>query len=325
MGQITAAVIGMGYMGKRHMEIWHQLGARIVLCSREEKSCRELAELHGFPMYTDYISVLEQEKPDAVSICLPTAMHYETAKAALERGIAVLCEKPFTTDSAEAKELCRLAEERGVLLMVGHVVRFTRAYAYLKRCIEEKRFGALKMLEMHRHTTQPTWSADNWLADIAHSGGAVKDLHIHESDILCHYFGMPQSVFCVGDHTSCTTLYTYPEYPAVSASASWRSIPDYPFTAGYDAVFENAVVRFADCTVTLCEGESISYPLLQEDFPPYLRSDNALENEIMYFHQCLISGEKPVLCPPGESLDAMRINEAELRSLQTRRPVSPAE
>ncbi|MBE6561406.1 MAG: Gfo/Idh/MocA family oxidoreductase [Ruminococcaceae bacterium] len=325
MDQITVAVIGLGYMGKRHLEIWHQLGARVVLCSRDDKSSREYAETYGYPLYTDYMELLEKEKPDAVSICLPTALHYEAVRKFLTHGIAVLCEKPFTTDSAEAEELCRLAEEKNVLLMVGHVVRFTRAYAYLKRCIEEKRFGALKMLEMHRHTTQPTWSAGNWLADVAHSGGAAKDLHIHESDILCHYLGIPQSVLCTGDYTACTTVYTYPDYPAVSASASWRSVPEYPFTAGYDAVFEHAVVQFADFTVTLHEEGKVSYPLLQEDFPQYLRSENALENEIVYFYHCLITGETPELCPPRESLAAMRINEAELRSLQSRCPVSLGE
>lgn len=325
MDQITVAVIGLGYMGKRHLEIWHQLDVRVVLCSRDENSSREYAETYGCPVYTDYTELLEKEEPDAVVICLPTAMHYETVKQALERGIAVLCEKPFTTDSKEAEELCLLAEEKNALLMVGHVVRFSRAYAYLKRCIEEQRFGALKMLEMHRHTMQPNWSVGNWLADVAHSGGAAKDLHIHETDILCHYLGIPRSVLCTGDYTACTTVYTYPDYPAVSASASWRNVPDYPFTAGYDAVFENAVVRFADVAVTLYKDGDVSYPLLQEDFPQYLRSENALENEIVYFYHCLITGEKPMLCPPRESLDAMRINEAELCSLQSRRPVSLSE
>ena len=322
---ITVAVVGMGYMGKRHTSVWQQLGVRIVLCSRDASACQGYADAYGTPVYTDYLTMLEQEKPDAVSICLPTAMHYEAVKAALERGVAVLCEKPFTSETDEARELCSLAEEKDVLLMVGHIVRFTRAYAYLKRCIKDKRFGALKMLEMHRHAPMPAWSTGSWLTDIARSGGAAKDLHIHESDIICHYFGVPQSVFCVGDYTACTTIYTFEDNPAISASASWRDIPEYPFTVGYDAVFEKAAVRYRDFTVTLNDGDELKYPLLAEDFPAYLGSDNALENEIVYFLRCLREHRKPRLCPPEHSLAAMRINKAELRSLESRMPVRVGE
>ena len=322
---ITVAVVGMGYMGKQHTSVWQQLGVRVVLCSRDASACRGYTDTYGMPVYTDYRTMLDKEKPDAVSVCLPTAMHYDAVKEALERGIAVLCEKPFAADSKEAGELCCLAERKNVLLMVGHVVRFNRAYVYLKRCIEEQRFGKLKMLEMHRHSPMPAWSSGSWLTDVARSGGAVKDLHIHESDIIGYYFGVPESVFCVGDYTACTTIYSFEDNPAISASASWRDIPEYPFTVGYDAVFEKAAVRYRDFTVTLNDGDELKYPLLTEDFPPYLGSDNALENEIVYFLRCLRENRRPRLCPPEHSLAAMRINEAELRSLESRMPVCVGE
>jgi len=313
---LTAAVIGTGYMGKRHLDVLKDLGIRTVICGRDEKAGAELAQKYSAAFYTDYTAMLAAEKPDAVSVCLPTAMHYETVKTALLCGCAVLCEKPFTETSAQAAELCRIAKEQGRLLMVGHPLRFSPPYIYLKHCIADKRFGELRQLHMFRHAERPAWSAGGWLLNAEKSGGAVKDMHIHESDIVNYLLGMPESVMSVGDCMACTTVYRYSgRTAAITAAVSWRNIKGYPFSAGYDAVFENAAVECRGSEVTLCTDNSSANPPADEEMPDYCPGDFALGNEIAYFIGCLRDGCAPAACLPEDTLAAMMLNETEVASM----------
>jgi len=318
----TVAVIGTGFMGAQHLEIWHSLGARLIVCSTDEQTGTALAKQYAAPFYGDYLAMMDEQKPDAVSICLPTALHYDAVKAALSRGIAVLCEKPFTAATSEAEELCRMARERGVLLMVGHPLRFGKAYAYLRACIRDGCFGMLTQLDLYRHSTVPGWSVGGWLLDPSKSGGALKDLHIHETDIINHLLGLPESVCTVGSLRQCATVYRYADGLGVTASAGWRNVRDLPFMSGYDAVFEHAVVRCEGTNVRLYTDDGVRDPITEETFPDFMNGQSSLENEITYFAKCLAEGNEPAVCLPESTVDTMRLGDAELASLSSRREVS---
>ena len=141
---MIGAVIGTGYMGATHAAIFCKLTDKLLICSADEPTGRAMAEKHGGSFYADYTQMMDEAKPDFVSVCVPTFLHPPVVKAALERNIPVLCEKPFTLDADTAISLLKLARERGTLLMVAHCLRFSRPYAYLKDCITDCRFGPLK-------------------------------------------------------------------------------------------------------------------------------------------------------------------------------------
>ena len=119
---ITVAIIGTGFMGQTHLEVWKKIADKIFLCSTDRKNGEPLAKEHVAEFFEEYEEVLGL-RPDVVDICVPTFLHYSMVKRALEEGIPVLCEKPFTLEPAQAEELCALAKEKEVLLMVAHPQR----------------------------------------------------------------------------------------------------------------------------------------------------------------------------------------------------------
>lgn len=316
---LTVAIIGSGYMGKRHIAVLKDLVETVILCSADEEGGKALADEYDCKFYNNYIEMFENETLDFVSVCLPTHLHYQAVMKAFECGINVLCEKPFATSDTQAKEMVEAAEAKNLMLMIGHVLRFDKKYEYLKRCIEDKRFGKLVSLDLFRHTVMPSWSVDNWLADISHSGGALGDFHVHDTDMVINLLGMPKSVCTTGSALSCQTIYRYDGNVAVSASASWRAAKKFPFAAGYDAVFETACVKFDNCNgVALYTMDSASNPLEDEAFSEFFESNAPIENEIKYFCHCLVNNLQPSLCHPSDSLRTMIINCAEAESLKNK-------
>ena len=102
---LTAAIIGSGYIGKRHIAAYKSLGLKIVVCSNDIETGQKLAEEYNAKFYEDYHEMLQKEKLDLVSVCLPTYLHYDATMAALDSHVNVLCEKPFSLNSEEARKM----------------------------------------------------------------------------------------------------------------------------------------------------------------------------------------------------------------------------
>ncbi len=319
----TAAVIGSGYMGKKHIEILKNSLLKTVFCTTDTKTGENLAKETGLTLYSDYIEMFEKEKPDFVSICLPTPLHHKAAMAAIERGINVICEKPFAQNVKEAKEMLDAAKEKGISLMVAHCVRFSKYYEFLKRCITDKRYGNLTYLELYRHSQKPNWSVGNWLDDIKSSGGVVKDLHIHDTDIILNVLGMPKSIITNGNTTACKTTYIYPDLEAsITASASWRNVSNYEFLSGFDAIFENASLKLKNNKLILNTKIGIEEnPLDKENFSDFFEEEDNVKSEILYFCDCLSKKQNTEICLPEDSYKTMLISDAELESLYAKKEI----
>lgn len=311
---MTAAVIGTGYMGKTHVAILSRLADKLVLCSADEATGKALAAQYGCSFYADYTQMLEAETPDFVSVCVPTFLHFPVVKAILERGIPVLCEKPFTLDEASAVTLTELAKTKGVLLMVAHCLRFSRPYAFLKQCIDSRQLGQLRSLHMYRNSAKPNWSVGNWFSNVQRSGGIIRDLHIHDTDMAVNLLGLPQAVYTSGSDCTCSSVFSYGEDLTVTAAASWRNAPAFPFSAGFDAVFEDGCLVFDKDVLTLYSGDSQLHPLEEAGLPPEFASEDMMENELRYFVQCVQTGASPALCPPEQTLQTIFLSCAQSRS-----------
>lgn len=315
---LTAAVIGTGYIGLQHLEALLNIVTDVVVCNADVVSGKAVADKYGLRFYSDYTEMFDAEKLDFVCICVPTHIHGKIARAALDRGINVLCEKPFTSSLQEAYEITESADAGNLTLMVAHCVRFSKEYEYLKRCIDGESFGHLISLELHRNGPKPNWSTNNWLFDMEKSGGVLRDAHIHDTDVLNFLLGMPQSVYSKGSAFCCSTLYGYGTDVLVSASASWRNASSYPFCPGYEAAFEKAVLKFDGNSLLLYSDEGVATnPHKSENFPDYMESDNLIANEITYFCKCLDKGIKPERCAPEHVCKSLEINFAEAESMKS--------
>jgi predicted dehydrogenase len=133
----------------------------------------ELAQ-NGRTFSTDVQSAIRNEEIDAVHIALPTPLHYSTARSALEASKHVLLEKPMAPSSREAFKLASLAEERGLVMQVGHIFRFNAALRMVRKMIHEGRIGKVFYAKLE------------WTVDQIPSGerDIVFDLAPHPIDVL---------------------------------------------------------------------------------------------------------------------------------------------
>ena len=138
MKKIKTGVIGTGHMGHYHVNVYAEQLINAELIGRadvDKEKVEALAERYGIRAYIDYKELLNEV--EAVSIAVPTALHYKAAKDCLEAGVHVLVEKPFTTTLGEAEELFDIAKRKNLVIRVGHVERFNGAVQELKKIIKD--------------------------------------------------------------------------------------------------------------------------------------------------------------------------------------------
>ena len=132
------------------------------------------------PRYDDYLRMLDEVRPQAISVCVPTRAHFEVAAACIERGIATLVEKPLAATIDEGERLRDLAASANVTLAVGHVERFNPAVIELKHRLEAGELG--RVYQMHARRVGPF---PQRIRDV----GVVLDLAPHDIDVMRFLLG----------------------------------------------------------------------------------------------------------------------------------------
>lgn len=170
MKKIKCAVIGVGYLGKFHAQKFAMLdnAELVAVCDIDPETCDRVATEHGVKGVVDYRELLG--KVDAVSIAVPTHLHYEISKAFLEHKTHVLVEKPITRTVEEAQELIDIASNNDVLLQVGHLERFNSARLALEEYLDKPKF-----IESHRLAPFNPRGTDV---------NVILELMIHDIDII---------------------------------------------------------------------------------------------------------------------------------------------
>ena len=188
---------------------------------------------------------------DAVHICLPSYLHVEHAIAAMERGFHTLIEKPVCLSRDDCDKLMDAERRTGVRVMVGQVVRYFDEYRYLKEVYDQKTYGKLKSIQMHRISGDVTWGYEDWFHDEKKSGSVVLDLHIHDVDFLRYMIGEPDTFtvnstsFDTGMVNQIVTSYKFGDVFAV-VEGTWDVSPKLPFEAYYRACFEDATIVYSN-------------------------------------------------------------------------------
>ncbi|MFC1643888.1 Gfo/Idh/MocA family oxidoreductase [Candidatus Omnitrophota bacterium] len=175
MSDLRVAVVGTGHLGSFHAKVYSSIkrksGISLVgVCDIREKVARETAKKYNTKYFTNYHDLLEEV--DAVSIVVPTSLHYMVAKDFLKAGIHVLIEKPITKTLEEADELIALAKEKNLIIQVGHIERFNSAVRAVEPLISKPKFIECQRLG--------SISKKSRIKDV----GVVLDLMIHDIDII---------------------------------------------------------------------------------------------------------------------------------------------
>ena len=181
---INIGVIGCGHWGPNHIRIFTQLNdSHVPICSDLDKG--RLDSIKGmYPQVEvtkDFNVILKDSTIDAVCISTPTNTHYELAKKALENDKHVLCEKPLAMSEGECLELKALAEQKGKILMVGHVFLFNSGIVWLRDFLKSGELGRIFY----------AYSIRTNLGPFRYDVNALWDLAPHDISILNFLFGQP--------------------------------------------------------------------------------------------------------------------------------------
>lgn len=186
MAPLKVGVIGVGQLGQHHARIYAALQGEVELvgvADPDEGRGRTVAERVGCEWFRDELQLLERVQ--AASLAVPTRFHHVVGRAALQRGVHCLIEKPLAATLEQADDLLALAKANRAILQVGHVERFNAAIRALLALKPEPLF-----IEVHRLGPYSPRTADV---------GVVLDLMIHDLDIVLFLKGSaPVRVEAVG-------------------------------------------------------------------------------------------------------------------------------
>lgn len=224
-----------------------QVGSIAAVSSRTYEKAKEKAALWGVPKaYGSHDALLNDPEINIVYISTVNAQHYPWAKAALEHGKHVVCEKPCTTTAAQTRELYALAAEKGLFFMEAEKMLFLPAIQQLHQRIRDDFLGEISMAELS-HSFPAAYN--NWMFDPEAGGGTLLSSGIYAVHLLLWLFGplasirgerrsMPNGVewqyiltgatesgvqFCAKNSTGAILDNT----ARIFGSKGWAEIPDY--------------------------------------------------------------------------------------------------
>ncbi|MCL4402065.1 MAG: Gfo/Idh/MocA family oxidoreductase [Acidobacteria bacterium] len=195
---LKVAVIGGGMIANAaHIPAWQdQPGVRVVgVADRVLDTARATAQRHCIPSaYDDARRMLEELRPDAVSVCTPTCYHREHVTAALRAGAHVLCEKPVAAGSGDAEEMFQAAEAAQRTLLVGQSMRFFNQVTAARQFAAAGELGEIYYADASRlrRRGMPMWG--NFHMKLHSGGGPLLDLGVHILDCLLWIMGNPKVV-----------------------------------------------------------------------------------------------------------------------------------
>lgn len=186
------ALIGAGYWGKNLARNFHAIGALHTVCDRSPETLASYGpDFAGVVKSTDFEAVLADPAIARVAIAAPAVLHYKLAKAAIEAGKDVFVEKPLCLDLAEAAQLTALAEERGRILMVGHLLQYHPCVSQLQRMVRDGELGKIQYITSNRLN----------LGKIRREENALWSFAPHDLSVILSLVGdqLPEDVRCMGE------------------------------------------------------------------------------------------------------------------------------
>jgi len=196
---LRVALIGCGWAGARHAAAFSQCGARVLWAVDVERARAEaLARAYGVEhISTDYRQALGDPSVEAVSICLPHALHAQVAVDAAEARKHILCEKPLAATLEEADRMIAAAERAGVVLMIAENVRYEPLYQKVRELLVKGAIGRPALIQMTRecYLVQSFLQERPWFLDARMAaGGIMMSGGIHDFETMRLLMGEIASV-----------------------------------------------------------------------------------------------------------------------------------
>lgn len=338
---VNVGIVGCGFMGLTHIKAYRKLqDVRIAaICDAVALPVDgdfsniagnigdanpvklDMTQVKGFKSYDE---LLAQPDIDLIDLCVPTTAHPALAIAALKAGKHVVCEKPLARTSAQARSIAEAAASAKGYFMPAMCLRFWPEWARLKRAIASNEYGRVLSARFRRVSEPPKWGRESYFNG-AKSGGAILDLHIHDTDFVQFCFGRPSSVVSSGfsyysgaiDHV--VTLYKVAGGACVSAEGTWVMTEGFGFNMAYTAVFERATLDY-----DLARGAD-ALKLFENGKPAqvlHFEEGDGYTGELQHMVDSINKGQPPSIVTVQDGVSSVEICEAEEKSIQTGQPVA---
>lgn len=328
-----AVVVGLGSIGRRHLSNLRRLRPDAVIAALRRPESEAVADA-GCDLQLSDLSEALAFGPEAAILAGPAPGHVPLAKAFVERGVAVLIEKPLSHDLDGLPALAETARRAGVPVMIGYNLRFSPSLMALRSAVLSGEAGAILAGRAEVGQYLPDWRPgvdyrQTVSARRALGGGPLLELS-HEIDYLYWLFGMPDRITCRGarlsdlaiDVADCCEVCLEYDAPRRLISVHLDFLQRVPTravrligteaTIEWDAIEERVRVRSPHPAASRTE-----------HLPAPDRNDMYLD-ELTAFLDSVENG-RPVPVPLDEGIDVMRIIAAASRSMESGRPETPAD
>lgn len=184
---IKVALVGAGKMGLSHLAILGmQPNVKVVgVCDTSKLVLGVLQKYSAFSGYTDFKKMLDEAKPDAVFVAVPTKYHYDYVKELLTRGIHVFAEKPFCLNEEQGKELVKLAATHKLVNQVGYHNKFVGTFQEVRRLIKSGALGSVDHFLGEAYGPVVVKKKEGtWRSKPSEGGGCLMDYAAHVIDLI---------------------------------------------------------------------------------------------------------------------------------------------
>jgi len=341
MEDVGVGVIGAGTFGEVHARVYSELPQCRLLAIADSNRARagEVAGKYHADAYDDWRKLMERKDIQAVSIVTPEDQHTDIAVAAAASGKHILVEKPIATKTEDALTIINAAKKGGVKLMVGHILRFTPAYAQVRQAIESGNIG------------EPIWSfsrRNGSIVQVERLKGRISAgmfLAVHDADLLRWYMGdEPERVYAedvkrevhkkYGLSDFIWALVKFKRGGVGSIEAGWglprswggSALPgkwgQFNADVGVEVIGTKGSVRIDSppMMVYCCDEAGFKYPDIIHGFELHGRINGGIRIELQHFIESVLNDTEP-LVTGEDGLVALKIIEAAERSLSEGRPV----
>ncbi len=184
------ALIGCGRISPNHIEAAKNNNLNFVaMCDIIPETMEEKSDKFGLGdvrRYTDYKELLEKEKPELAAIATESGKHAQIALDCISAGCHVIIEKPIALSIADANAIIAAGKEKGVVVCANHQNRFNKSVQYMRKALEEGRFGRLSHGAAHVRWNRGKdyYKQAPWRGTWAQDGGCLMNQCIHNIDLL---------------------------------------------------------------------------------------------------------------------------------------------
>ena len=336
MKQVRVGVIGLGFMGTTHFRIYEAMeGVRITAIADVDEAKRrgdvskvignignadnsKPLNLEGIRAYESGFDLINDENVDVVDICVPTPDHAALIIAAIKAGKHVFAEKPFARNAEQAEQITEAVRNAKTFVNFGMCVRAWPEYRYTYEQYKAGAYG--KALSATFRRLSPSIAGNNWddwFMDTKRAGGALLDMHMHDTDFIVYFFGRPKAVTSSGvnvvsrdggtDHV--ITFYHYDNGTLIEAEGSWAAPKTTPFEMTFQIICEKATIRL------MAEGFKVYWNDGRIETPA-VEQTTGWHKELAYFTDCVRNGVTPDKYQTIDSIrDAFRVVLAEQQSV----------